>query len=73
MLSVMSVDATTIIEENLQAPASAAADGRSASQHSLSEQIKAAQFIAAQSALETNEGDGWSTVGRRVGKPTGAV
>lgn len=73
MLTSMSVDPTTIIEDNLQKPATAGVDGRTASQHSLADQIAAAKFLATQAALEETDGDGWSAVGRRVGKPTGAV
>lgn len=73
MLISMSVDPAAIIEQNLQSPASASVDGRTATQHSLADQIAAAKFLATQSTLEETDGDGWSAVGRRVGKPTGAV
>lgn len=40
------------IEENATKPASASQDGRSASQHSLSDQIAAAKFVGTQKAQQ---------------------
>lgn len=63
------------VAENAAQPQSASVDGRSASQHSIHDQIKATQFAATDDTL-TPVGDaprsGWGALRGAVARPGGA-